>query len=50
MGTGYVYNKDLLQRKSLSLNPDWWKNLTQMFVDFRLKKLCRFWLEVAVSS
>lgn len=23
--------------KSLSLNPDWWNNLAQMFVDFRLR-------------
>jgi hypothetical protein len=37
MGTGYVYSKDLFPRKSLSLNPDWWKNLAQMLVYFRLK-------------
>ena len=50
MGTGYVYNKDLLQRKSLSLNPDWWKNLTQMFVDLRLKGSMEFHLGITASS
>jgi hypothetical protein len=31
------------------LNPDWWNNLTQMFVDFRLKSYIGFWLVVAVQ-
>ena len=33
--------KTCSEENPLSLNPDWWNNLAQMFVDLRLKKPCR---------
>jgi hypothetical protein len=35
--------------KGNSLNPDWWNNLAQMFVDFRLKNLVGSYINGAVQ-
>jgi hypothetical protein len=37
MGRGYMYNRSMFLRNPLALDPDWWNNLEQIFVDFRLK-------------
>ena len=42
--------EDMFLRNPPSLTPDWWDNVAQMFVDFRLKKLCRILAEHLSSA
>jgi hypothetical protein len=45
-----MYKKDMLLRHPLSLIPDGWNNLSQVFVDFRVKKLHRILTEDGSSA